>query len=269
MGNPREGVEGRPRREEGRGERRYRWREVDVNVCVEWSAMVSSSNPPPTPIPTPTQARPGQQQQQQHNHYRPPMPPTGFGGLTLRRGKKPIIAAVNGLAHGGGFEILTNVDIVLASPHATFVLPEVKRGVVAIAGALPRLPRIVGRMRAMEMVLLGREIGVWEGVRWGFVNAVADAEDEGGKTGGGKGEGVVAMAVRWAREIAERNSPDAVVVSKAGVDMAWEGAGGVTEASERIREGELWRGLERGENMREGLRAFGEKRAPRWVDSKL
>jgi enoyl-CoA hydratase/carnithine racemase len=69
---------------------------------------------------------------------------------------KPIIAAVNGLAYGGGMEMLTNLDIVVAAKSATFALPEVKRGVVAMAGALPRIVRTIGRQRAMEMALTGR-----------------------------------------------------------------------------------------------------------------
>jgi enoyl-CoA hydratase/carnithine racemase len=82
-----------------------------------------------------------------------PMPPSGFGALSRRSGRKPIIAAVNGLAYGGGTELIVNCDMVVASKKATFGLPEVKRGVVAIAGALPRIVRTIGRPRAMELVL--------------------------------------------------------------------------------------------------------------------
>src|ERR1700733_11760026 len=114
---------------------------------------------------------------------------------------KPIIAAVNGLAYGGGMEILTNLDIVVAGKSATFALPEVKRGVVAIAGALPRLVRTVGRPRAMEMALTGRVVSAKEAAEWGLINKVLDD--------------VVGGAVEMAKLIAE-NSPDAVIVSREG-----------------------------------------------------
>lgn len=184
------------------------------------------------------------------------MPPSGFGGLSRRTGKKPIIAAVNGLSHGGGTEALINCDIVLAAPSAQIALPEVKRGVVALAGALPRLVRTVGRQRAMEMALTGRALGAEEAERWGLVNRVV---------GGGEGE-VVREAVRVAEEIAA-NSPDSVIVSREGVKAGWEGMG-VQEATDSTLR-DWYVKMDKGENMREGVRAFVEKRKPRWVPSKL
>lgn len=194
---------------------------------------------------------------------RPSMPPSGFGGLSRRRGKKPVIAAVNGIAHGGGTEIIVNTDIVLASPAAKFALPEVKRGVAAIAGALPRLVRTVGRQRAMEMALTGREVGAEEARGWGLVNEISATDGEEGVEGG-----VVELAVKWAGVIAG-NSPDSVVVSKAGVELGWDGMGVEEASGEVVREGGLWKRVEGGENMTEGVRAFVEKRGPRWVGSKL
>ena len=182
-------------------------------------------------------------------------PPSGFGGLSRRRGKKPIIAAVNGLAHGGGCEMIINCDIVLASSSAQFALPEVKRGVAAIAGALPRLTRIVGRQRAMQMALTGREITAQQAEQWGLVNAVVEVEGR-----------VVAKAVEWAKEIAG-NSPDSIVVSKEGIKLGWEGIG-VEEATDKLVQG-TWRKVEHGENLREGIQSFVEKRRPKWVESKL
>jgi len=184
---------------------------------------------------------------------------SGFGGISRRRGRKPIIAAVNGLAHGGGCEIVVNCDMVLASPSAVFALPEVKRGVAAIAGALPRLARVIGRMRAMEMALTGRNVSAEEARSWGLCNAISE------KDGDGPG-GVVQLAVSWALETS-KNSPDSVITSKEGVELAWEGMS-VEEGSQRLVDG-LWKKMEHGENMKEGLRAFVEKRGPRWVDSKL
>lgn len=185
-----------------------------------------------------------------------------FGGLSRRRGKKPVIAAVNGIAHGGGCEMIANCDIVLASPSAVFALPEVKRGVVAIAGALPRLARAIGRMRAMEMALTGRNVGAEEAKAWGLCNAVCQKDGDGLAVEGG----VVQLAVRWAAEIG-KNSPDSVVVSKEGVELGWEGIG-VEEGSQKLIDG-LWKKMDGGENMMEGIRAFVEKRNARWVDSKL
>lgn len=155
-----------------------------------------------------------------------------------------------------------NCDLVLASWWAVFGLPEAKVGVVAGAGVLPRLARTAGRQRAMEMALMGREVGAREMCRWGVCNLVVG--EEGGKKDGGW---VVEKAVEWAGVVAE-NSPDAVVVSKEGVEGGWE-AGGVEEATARLVTGEAFGKMDGGENMREGLRAFGEKRRPRWVDSKL
>ena len=189
-------------------------------------------------------------------------PPSGFAGISRRRGRKPIIAAVNGLAHGGGCEIVVNCDIVLANPSAVFALPEVKRGVVAIAGVLPRLARVVGRMRAMEMSLTGRTVGVEEAKYWGLCNAISEKDGDGLDVQGG----VVQLAVAWAQNIC-KNSPDSVIVSKEGVELAWEGIG-VEQASQKLVDG-IWRKMESGANMKEGVKAFVEKRGPRWVDSKL
>ena len=173
-------------------------------------------------------------------------------------GKKPVLAAVNGLAHGGGAEMVFNCDIVVAAAGATFAFPEVKRGVAAVGGALPRAARVLGRMRAMEMVLLGGEVSAERGVEWGFVNKVVGEVDD---------EGVVAEAVKWAGVIAG-NSPDSVIVSREGVVLgAAEGVGDL-EATRRVEQGS-WREVEKGENMREGVAAFVEKRAPKWKDSKL
>lgn len=153
--------------------------------------------------------------------------------------------------------MVLNADMVIASSKAYFGLPEVQRGVVAWAGALPRLGRIVGRQRAMEMALTGRKISAEEAERWGIVNEVVG--DDGGK-------GVVERAVEVAVQIAG-NSPDAVLVSREGVKLGWEGIG-VEEATEMLMEG--WsEKLNQGENIREGLRAFVEKRKPVWRDSKL
>jgi enoyl-CoA hydratase/carnithine racemase len=191
------------------------------------------------------------------------MPPSGFGALSRRAGKKPVIAAVNGLAYGGGMEICTNLDMVIAAKSATFALPEVKRGVVAIAGALPRIVRTIGRQRAMEMALTGRTVSAAEAYAWGLVNAVVeDAPAEWSVMD----RPVVKKALEYAKLIAA-NSPDAVIVSREGIKMGWEGVG-VEDGSRLLVEG--WgKRLSDGENMKEGLKAFVEKRMPNWVGSKL
>lgn len=149
-----------------------------------------------------------------------------------------------------------NCDLVLAASRAVFALPEVKVGVVALAGALPRLTRIVGRQRAMEMALTGRNVSAEEARQWGLLNAV---------TGDGEGQ-VVEEAVELAKIVAG-NSPDGVFVSKAGIEEGWKD-GGVEEGTERLVHG-LYQSLQAGENMKEGITAFVEKRRPKWVDSKL
>ncbi|MCJ1398799.1 proteasome component pup2 [Xylographa trunciseda] len=178
----------------------------------------------------------------------------GFGGLSTRSGKKPVIAAVNGICFGGGCEMIINCDIVLASSSASIGLPEVKRGVIALAGALPRLVRTVGRQRAMEMALTGRTLNAEEAKEWGLVNKVVE------------GHKLLDEAIRWAEEIAG-NSPDSVIVSREGVKMGWNGSG-AQEGTEILRN-EWYSRMDGGENMREGVAAFVEKRKPIWVDSKL
>lgn len=191
------------------------------------------------------------------------MPPSGFGGLSRRAGKKPVIGAVNGLAYGGGMEMCTNLDLVVAARSATFALPEVKRGVVAIAGALPRIVRTIGRQRAMEMALTGRTVSAVEARSWGLVNAVVeDAPAEWCIMD----RPVVTKALDYAKMIA-CNSPDAVFVSREGIKMGWEGVG--AEDGSRMLVERWGARLSEGENMKEGLKAFVEKRSPNWVGSKL
>lgn len=180
----------------------------------------------------------------------------GFGGLSNRAGKKPVIAAVNGMCYGGGMEMVVNCDIVVADRvKAKFGLPEVTKGVVALAGALPRLVRTVGKQRAAEMALLGRVGYTAEQMReWGLVNFVV-----------GEGE-VVKEAVRLAEEIAG-NSPDAVIVSREGLKLGWEGIG--PELGTEVLDKGMYGRIDAGENMTEGVKSFVDKRKPVWTDSKL
>jgi len=96
----------------------------------------------------------------------------GFGGLQELRGlNKPVIAAVNGIACGGGLELALSADIILAADHATFALPEIRSGTVADAASI-KLPKRIPYHSAMEMLLTGRWFDVEEAARWGIVNRI-------------------------------------------------------------------------------------------------
>ena len=104
--------------------------------------------------------------------------PGGFAGLTeFSDLGKPVIAAVNGLAFGGGFELVLAADLVVAASHAEFAFPEVRLGLVPDAGGLLRLPARVPRPVAVEWLLTGRRIGADEAARWGLVNRVVPAAE--------------------------------------------------------------------------------------------
>ncbi|TQV92857.1 Crotonase-like protein [Cordyceps javanica] len=209
----------------------------------------------------------------------------GLGGLCRRRGRKPIIAAVNGICMGGGFEMVANCDLVLASELATFTLPEVRRGIAPVAGCLPRLARVIGLQRTMDLALTGRTVNAAALQSWGLVSEVVEEENRGGsalvvpvggsnqKQGQGQGQGqsqgrsqVVQAAIRTGEAMC-RNSPDALIVARRGVRMAWED-GSVEAATEALAQ-EWYPRLAAGENFAEGLKAFVEKRSPKWTNPKL
>lgn len=182
-------------------------------------------------------------------------PDNGFGGLSLRQGTKPIIAAVNGPAHGGGCEMVLNCDLVVAARSATFALPEVRHGVAPIGGSLARLIRTMGRQLATELALTGRAATAEEFKSYGICNAVTE-----------DGPAAVARAMEFATCIVD-GSPEAVKVTREGLRLGWESLG-VGEASRVFLHG--WsRHVYGGEDMQEGLRAFIEKRPPRWKSTKL
>ncbi|TAQ86968.1 hypothetical protein B7494_g4703 [Chlorociboria aeruginascens] len=183
-----------------------------------------------------------------------PYPSTGFGGLTRRLGKKPIIAAVNGHAHGGGFELALNSDLVVASHNATFRLPDVLRGTAALMGAFPRICRTFGLQRANLLALTAYTLRAEEAREWGLVMFVVPLEE------------LVAKAVEVAKGIASM-SPDSVVVSRSGVREAWETAS--VERATQLTHDRFGEKLMGGENVKEGLMAFAEKREPKWIASKL
>ena len=185
------------------------------------------------------------------------LPENGFGGISLRTGKKPIIAAVNGPAYGGGCEMVVNCDMVVASSTASFALPETKRGLTPFAGALPRLVSIVGRQRATEMALTGRAITAEEARDWGLCNFVTSSNHD---------DSVVDKAVEFAKAMAQ-TSPDAMIVTREGLKLAWGGLG-IVGAGKAFLDGWASKVYD-GPNVQEGLNAFTEKRPPCWKDSKL
>ena len=180
-----------------------------------------------------------------------PLPPGGFGGLTNPRHSKvtkPIIAAVNGYALGGGLELAMACDIVVAADTATFGLPEVKRGIVAGAGGLHRLPRQMPLKIAMGYLLTGKHMTAAEAHRWGLVNEVVPAAQ------------LMDAAKRWAAEIMEA-APLSVRASKQaallGLDIPLEEA-----YNTQFPAMEAMRGSN---DSREGVAAFTERRKPAWT----
>jgi len=174
----------------------------------------------------------------------------GFGGITGRFDlNKPVIAAVNGIAMGGGFEIALACDLIIAAENAVFALPEPKVGLAALAGGLLRLPRQIPMKRAMGMILTGRSATASEGKDMGFVNEVVPAG------------GAVDAAEVWASEILDR-SPMSIRASKEAVRL---GLGlDLKEAYSTQREFPAVQAMRASEDFVEGPRAFAEKRKPQW-----
>ncbi len=175
------------------------------------------------------------------------LPGTGFGGMTQGELKKPFIAAVEGYALAGGFEIMLACDMVVASSAAKFGLSEVKRGLVANAGGLVRLPRQMPVKLASEFVLTGDMFPAQRLADAGLVNRIV-AEGE-----------ALAEAVKLARVIAA-NGPMAVAVSRRVLRESLEWP----EAEMFDRQFEITAPVFASEDAREGASAFAEKRKPVW-----
>jgi crotonobetainyl-CoA hydratase len=177
--------------------------------------------------------------------------PGGFGGLTeLFTLDKPVVAAVNGLALGGGFEVVLAADLVVAAEPAEFALPEVGLGLVPDSGGVLRLPKRVPRAVAMEMLLTGRRMSATEAYRWGLVNRVVGSGD------------LLAEAVALARRV-QAGAPLAISTVKQIVSHVenMDVASGFTAIRELPRYQEMLRSAD----AVEGLRAFAEKRPARWT----
>jgi enoyl-CoA hydratase len=179
----------------------------------------------------------------------PPRPPRrgGFGGITQRDFPKPIVAAVNGYALGGGFEMCLACDLIIAEQHATFGLPEVKRGIFAGAGGLIRIGQRLPMPIALEIVMTGEPLTAERAYDLGLVNRVVPS-----------GDGVRA-AVQLANTICQA-APLSVRLSKRIVRSS------VEQGEEQLfaLQDQLGAELRRTEDYREGPRAFVEKRTPQW-----
>jgi acetyl-CoA C-acetyltransferase len=179
------------------------------------------------------------------------MPASGFAGLCSRTNReKPVIAAVNGVAMGGGLEIVLACDVAIADPIASFALPEVKVGLFAAAGGLQRLTRQIGEKAAMELILTGRKVGPDEASQLGLINSICEAG------------GVMDAARALAKTIAG-NSPTSIRASKRVLN-AVDSLGDWDKALE-LSYKEIVK-LIQSKDTREGMTAFVEKRKPNWVN---
>lgn len=170
----------------------------------------------------------------------------GFAGFVRLPRRKPCIAAVNGPAMGGGFEVMLACDLAIAEEHAFFSCPEAGVGLIAVGGGLVRLPRRVPPPVAMEVLLAGARIEAAEAAAWGLVNRVVP-----------RGEALT-HAVAMAERIAAA-SPQAVRASlylarlaQGSEDAAWNSCDA------------LWEAMSDSQDALEGPRAFVERRAPVW-----
>jgi len=178
------------------------------------------------------------------------MPSSGFAGLTSRFDlNKPIIAAVNGVSMGGGFEIALACDLIIASDNARFALPEPKVGLAALAGGMQRLPRQIGMKNAMGMMLTGRHVGAEEAKELGIVNEVVTQAD------------LMDTARRWAKEI-EACSPMSIRATKQVAYQSLDESD--LEKSMQNADYSAVGDLLKSEDFVEGPVAFAEKRAPEW-----
>jgi enoyl-CoA hydratase/carnithine racemase len=164
----------------------------------------------------------------------------------LDRSPKPVIAALNGAALGGGLELALICDMRVAAANAQLGLPETTLGIIPGAGGTQRLPRIVGDARAKEMILLGRPIDAKTALSWGLVNRIAP-------------EGVALLddVLSWIEPISS-GAPIAQASALAAIDDSFELTMQQGLAMERVHYDEVLRS----EDRLEALRAFAEKRKP-------
>jgi enoyl-CoA hydratase len=171
----------------------------------------------------------------------------GFAGIVQRASRKPLIAAIEGFAVAGGLELALSCDLIVAARGAKLGVPEVKRSIVAAAGALRRLPQRLPYGVAMELALTGDPIEAERAYELGLVNRLADP----------------GAAVQTALELASaiaRNGPLALDATKATLQQQFDW----TEAEFWQRQAELAEPVMRSQDAREGATAFAEKREPVW-----
>ncbi|MDP5085514.1 MAG: enoyl-CoA hydratase-related protein [Yoonia sp.] len=176
----------------------------------------------------------------------------GFAGLTEYWAlKKPVIAAVNGMALGGGFELALAADMIVAADHAEFALPEATIGLIADAGGVIRLPRRLPRAIAMEMLMTGRRASAQELAQWGLVNQVVPAA------------GLLEAAHALAQKVAA-SAPLSLQAIKE-IDSATEGQN-TQDAYQKMRAADLpiYQSVYQSEDAAEGMAALSEKRPPDW-----
>ena len=173
----------------------------------------------------------------------------GFGGISeLKYRPKPVIAAINGMAVGGGFEIALAADLIVAAEHAEFFLPEATLGLIA-DNATIRLPRILPPNIAREMLISGRRMSAVEAQTWGIVNQVTTSDD----------------LMSAARQLAVKICLSAPLSVAAVLDLMSELETVATnDAMKVLRQNSTYRSAIDSQDAAEGTKAFAEKRAPKW-----
>ncbi|HUB57997.1 MAG TPA: crotonase/enoyl-CoA hydratase family protein [Mycobacterium sp.] len=181
------------------------------------------------------------------NGETPILPGRGFGGLTQAVVRKPLIAAVEGWALGGGFEMALSCDLIVAAEDAKFGLPEVKRGLIAGEGGVIRLPRRIPYHVALKVLLTGEPLSAVDAKQYGLVSQL---------TAGG-------AALQGAQELAKRIAVNAPL-ALARVKQVLRDTQGLNDSEAFARQAEDAHSLLDSEDAHEGALAFAEKRAPVW-----
>jgi enoyl-CoA hydratase len=179
---------------------------------------------------------------------RPYVPVRGFAGIVELPPTKPLVAAVEGWALGGGFEVVLACDLIVAARGARFGLPEVRRGLVARGGGMFRLPRALPRHLALELLMTGEPVDAAWASAHGLVNRLTD-------------DGEALQTALQVAELVARNAPMAVVTSKRIARQAFDWS----ESDAFSRQQAMTDAVFASDDAAEGASAFAEKRAPHWT----